>query len=63
MIIKKTGKYRVLESFKTHNSISIGQINKGDIITITQIDIHYHKVIGSPLLDWEYWDLPVEKLG
>lgn len=61
MKITKPGQYRLLRDYKTRNSISIGTIPKGTLITITQIDTEYNKVIGPSLLDWEYNNLPVEE--
>lgn len=61
MIINEIGKYRTTEEIKTRNACSIGTIPRGTVLNITQIDSTYHKVIGEPLMDWTYWDLPVIK--
>ncbi len=61
MIITKPGEYRVLSNFKTSGANCIAELGAGTIIKITQIDTTYHKVMGPGLLDWEYWDLPVEE--
>lgn len=60
MIIDKIGKYKLIEDIRTRNSSSIGTLKKGTILDITQIDKNFHKVIGESLMDWTYWDLPVE---
>jgi hypothetical protein len=62
MRITECGKYRLLRDYKTTNSISIATLANGSIIEITQIDMNYNKVIGEPLLDWEYNALPVERV-
>lgn len=62
MRITEKGKYQLLEDIKVRNSCTIGTLPKGAIISITSIDDAYHKVIGPELLDWMYWELPVEKL-
>lgn len=62
MIIKEKGKYKLLEDIKVRNPRAIGGIAKGAVIEITQIDEGSHKVIGPQLMDWMYWELPVEKI-
>ena len=62
MIVKEKGFYRLLEAIKTSNKIAIGNLPKGTIIEVTQISEDYRQVIGSDLLDWTYWEMPVEKL-
>ena len=62
MEISEKGKYKVLKTFKTRGVRSITEIPKNSIINITQIDEDNEKVIGPELLDWIYYDLPVEKL-
>lgn len=62
MIITEKGKYKLLEDITTRGSRSIGGIAKGVVIEITQIDANSHKVIGPQLMDWTYWELPVEKI-
>jgi len=62
MIIKETGKYRLLKDFTISTPNSIGTLPEGTIIDITQIDTRFHKVIGDQLSDWVYWEMPVEKL-
>lgn len=63
MIIKEKGNYVLLKDVKTSNAGAICQLRKGTILYITQIDVNYRKVIGEPLFDWTYWDLPVRKLA
>jgi len=62
MIVKETGKYRLLKEFIVRTSFSTGTLPKGTEINITQIDDVYHKVIGPELKDWRYWDIPVEPI-
>lgn len=62
MIVKEKGFYRLLEELKTSNSGAIGTLPKGTIIEVTQISEDYRQVISPDLLDWTYWELPVEKL-
>ena len=64
MKITEIGKYRLTKDivFRT-NSISSAKMYRGSVITITQIDEQYHKVIGPELGDWHYWELPVEKIA
>jgi len=61
MIIREVGRYKLTEDIKTRDTYSISTLPKGTILNITQIDNQYHKVIGEPLRDWTYWDLPVVK--
>ena len=63
MIITQTGNYKLLKDMKTRGTISIGDMPEGTIIEITQIDNGGHKVIGPQLMDWTYWDLPVEPVS
>jgi hypothetical protein len=59
MIINEIGKYKLVEDFTTRNAFSIATLKAGTELNITQIDNQYHKVIGEPLMDWTYWDIPV----
>lgn len=63
MRITEKGQYRLLEDIKTTTAASIGTIPKGTILDITQVDERCHRVIGRPLMDWTYWDLPVESIN
>jgi hypothetical protein len=62
MIIKEPGKYELLRDIKTRKAYSIGTLLAGTVLNIKQIDTEYHNVIGEPLYDWTYWDLPVIKV-
>ena len=59
MIIKKTGRYKLIKNWSSRGPRSILNLQKGDTIEITQIDERGHKVIGPDLEDWAAWDLPV----
>jgi len=62
MIVKKPGKYKLLRAFRTRSPMSIATVPKGTIIHVTQIDKQYYKVIAKEFLDWEHWNLPVERI-
>lgn len=62
MIISKPGQYRLTKRLWVRNTITISALPEGTVVEITQIDPEYHKVYGEQLLDWTYWDLPVEEL-
>jgi hypothetical protein len=49
-----------LRDYAYRGSISITIIPQGSIITIAQVDLENHKVIGPYLSDWHHWDMPVE---
>lgn len=63
MRITKKGKYELLEDFLTRNSVSGGKLSAGKIITITQVDLPGHKVIGPSLTDWTPDEMPVQKIS
>lgn len=60
MIIKQAGTYRLLENFTMRGPDSIGTSQKGTLLTVSQIDEQFNKVIGPAFPDWHHWDLPVE---
>lgn len=62
MIITEIGRYRLLEDWSTRATNSIGQMKKGAILDITQVDKTYRQVLGPELMDWAPWDMPVEKV-
>lgn len=63
MIVNEVGFYKFLSDYKTRGTISIGTIPIGTIIEIKQVSKDYKQVIGPEFFDWEYWDLPVEKVN
>ncbi|MGR3218892.1 MAG: hypothetical protein ACUZ8H_03620 [Candidatus Anammoxibacter sp.] len=62
MEIIEKGIYEFLQDWKTCNSCTIQTISKGEILTITRVDIDNHQVLGNILIDWTFWDLPVKKI-
>lgn len=62
MKITETGYYKTLKDVCVRNAVSIGTLSAGNEIHITQVDPENHKVYASELLDWTFYELPVEKL-
>ena len=63
MIINEVGFYKLLSDYTTRSPRSIGTIREGTIVEIKQVSKEYKQVIGPEFFDWEYWDLPVEKVN
>jgi hypothetical protein len=63
MIVNEVGFYKFLSNYKIRGPRSIGTIDAGTIIEIKQVSKDYKQVIGPEFFDWEYWDLPVEKVN
>ena len=62
MIIKKTGKYKLLEDYTIRKSISIHRLPAGKIIEILRVDPGNKHIIGPELGDWVNWDMPVAEI-
>lgn len=63
MKIEQPGKYRLLKDYPTRGTWSMGTLPAGKVLDITQIDRDGCQVIGPDLLDWAYWEMPVEPVA
>jgi len=59
MIIRKIGKYKLVEDWSSRGSRSVKNFPKGKMLEINQIDMDGQKIIGPEFEDWGYWDIPV----
>jgi hypothetical protein len=58
--IMNPGRYRLTQDFATRGSNGVATLPAGTVLEITQVDAYGRQVIGPQLLDWEWWDMPVE---
>ena len=62
MKITEKGEYKLTKDFLTRNTCTGSKLSKGTIITIEQVDLAGHKVIGPQLMDWHPYNMPVERI-
>lgn len=60
--MKEAGTYRVLEPLTMRGSESITTFQPGMLLTVSQVDVKWKKVIGPAFPDWQHWDMPVERV-
>ena len=62
MIVDEVGDYKLIEKVRVRNTRSVGVLNIGEVIHISNIDRANEKVTGPCLVDWINWNLPVHPL-